>query len=159
MVSTSSGKRLSKSEKRKMQAEWGKKSAEVRGLGFGGRQNFLLPVQWNTEEHETASNKWTVVVLPGKTKHHNFKKVKETLQERSMDLCFFNSFGSSQSEGEHSDFEPSDEKSKLSLKGERCREMEDVEQRLFVCESSQVMKFVEDINKTSTCSTLNCDGR
>lgn len=155
MASTSGGKRLSKKEKRKLQSERGKKSTEVRGLGFGARQDFVLPAQWNTEEHETASKKRTVLVSPGKTKYHHLTKVRETLRERSMDLCFLNSSESSQSEGDHSDFEPYDKKSK----GKGCGKTENVERRLFVCESTQVTKFVEDINKTSRCSTLHCKGK
>ena len=154
MASTSgSKKRLTKTEKKKIQSERGKKSADSRGLGFGSRQRFVLPAQWSTEECETASKKRTVVVSPEKTKYHNFKKLKQTLEERNMDLCF-DSSGTSQSEGEHSDFEPFNE-----TKGKKCRETKDVERRLFVCESSQVTKFVEDINKTSHCSTLNCNGK
>ena len=75
MASTSGGKRLSKKAKRTLQSERGKKSAEVRGLGFGARQDFVLPTQWNTEEHETTSKKRTVVVSPGKTKYHHLIKV------------------------------------------------------------------------------------
>ena len=71
-----------------------------------------------------------------------------------MDLCFLNSSESSQ-RSTHSDFEPFDKK----LKGKGCRKTENVEQRLFVCESIQVTKYVEDINKTSHCSTLNCKGK
>ena len=104
----------------------GKKSAESRGLGFGSRQDFVLPAEWNTEEHETATKPRTVVFSPGKSKYHSIEKVRETLQERKMDLCFMNSSESSQSEGDHSDFEPFGEKIKFHLKGKGCREVENV---------------------------------
>ena len=38
------------------------------------------------------------------------------------------------------------------------KEKLDVERRLFVCETTQLTDFVEKINKTSCCSTPDCDG-
>ena len=34
----------------------------------------------------------------------------------------------------------------------------EVERQFAVCESTQITSFVEDINKTSLCSTPNCNG-
>ena len=157
MASTSGGKRLSKREKKKLQAERGKKGAVVRGVGFGSRQEFVLPAKWTTEERETSSKKRKIILSPGKKKYHNFQHVKYTIKERGLDLCFLNSSESSQSEGEASGCEENLKKLELATKKVK-KEALPVERRLFVCESTQLTKFVDGINETSKCATSECNG-
>ena len=157
MASRSGGKRLSKQEMKKLQAERGKKGAVARGLGFGSRQEFVLPAQWTTEEHETSSKRRKIILSPGKNKYHNFQHVKDTIKERGLDLCFLNSSESSQSEGEASGCEENSTKLKLATEKMK-KEALPVERRLFVCESTQLTKFVDGINETSKCATSECNG-
>lgn len=64
-----------------MQSERGKKSAEVRGLGFGSRKDFVLQAEWKTEETDSGTRK--MIVSPGKTKYRSFKKVKQTIDNEN----------------------------------------------------------------------------
>lgn len=62
---------------------------------------------------------------------------------------------SSQSEKEHSDYKPSGCKKEMSSKGKK--EIMDVKQHFFLCESSQVKKLIKDTNESSSCATSNCN--
>lgn len=154
MALTSRRKRLSKREKKKMLSEKGKKGAQARGLGFFSRQNFELPALWTTEECETASKKRKVIVSPGKTRYPNPQKAKGILKKSNLTMCFQRSSEPSQREGEQSDLESHAKDMKSSSKHVALK----VEPRLFVSETSQLMKLVDDINNTSKCATENCNG-
>lgn len=75
-----------------------------------------------------------------------------------MENCI-NELSMSSGEGD-SEYEPldivSDEETAVPEK-KQCQEVA-IEQRLFVCETSQLMKFVDQFNNTSQCSTANCHG-
>lgn len=128
-------------------SEKGKKSGKARGTGTLSRQNFTTPAQWETNIRTGDTRELVDYYSPGKTKYRTQKAVEEQLSSRNMELCFDEAEGTSQqvSEDDSDEYCPSDECVK-------------VEQRLFVCESTQVTKFVDEINKTSRCSTKECDG-
>ncbi|KAL9972354.1 hypothetical protein ACROYT_G018639 [Oculina patagonica] len=150
MASTARRKRQSKKEKKKMFSEKGKKGAQTRGLGLFSRQK--LPALWTTEECETASRKRKVIVSPGKTRYPNPQKAKETLKKRNLTSQI--SSETSQIEGEQSDLESHAKGMNSPFKNEALK----IEPSLFVCETSQLMKLVDDINRTSKCATENCNG-
>ena len=72
------------------------------------------------------------------------------MKEQGMDLCFDNKSeaGSSSSSGQRS----SDE-----CEGSQATDEVQAENRFLVCESSQIMKRIRDINATSKCATLGCN--
>ena len=133
--------------------EIGRQGAEARGSGVGSRQDFVLPAKWYTEKHEYASHETITFISPGKTRYHSSGKVKEILNERGMDLCL-NASSESSNDESHSDSEDSQAK---RFKEERILPV--VEHQLLVCESTQVSAFVNSINKTSRCFTVNCHGK
>ena len=92
---------------------------------------------------------------PGKTKYRSAPEVEKVLRERGMRLCFQDE--SSESDGYHATESDNEEKLPSTSKVLKNSHHE-VEQRLCVCESTQICKFVEDINKSSRCSTEECDG-
>ena len=65
-------------------------------------------------------------------------------------------FSSEEDGADESDFAPSPEKVRRT--GKDPRRGEEIEQRLFVCDSSQIARFVDDINSSSKCSTAKCNG-
>ena len=170
---SSKKRKLSKIEKKKMMAEKGKKSAESRGKGISSRQEFVLPAKWESEVKQGKTRQIVEYYSPGKTKYRTQSEVKNVLHQRGMALCFNESespseeLSSSESDVydpdkdlEHEGALPSTSKAACkSTDREKClAQQADVEQRLFVCESSQVCKFVDDINRTSRCSTEECNG-
>lgn len=98
---------------------------------------------------------WTTYYSPGKTKYRSAPEVEKVLHERGMRLCFQDE--SSESDGYHATESDNEEKLPSTSKVLKNSHHE-VEQRLCVCESTQICKFVEDINKSSRCSTEECDG-
>lgn len=146
-------------------SEKGKKSAESRGKGVLSREEFELPAKWERDIRQGETREIVDYYSPGKTKYSTQTEVKKVLRQRGMKLCFDES--NSPSEDDHSnesdtydpneemDCEPSTSQTTVTKK---CKQLE-VEQRLFVCESTQVCKFVDDINKTSRCSTAECNGK
>ena len=95
--------------------------------------------------------------------------VKEALKSRKMDACLREKLSSdSQDEGktDNSDYLLSDEELREKLQVVECDSEDDktargqdMERRLFVCESSQLMDLVQQINDTSKSSTANCNGK
>lgn len=145
-------------------SEKGKKSASARGKGTCSRQEFILPAQWETETRQGETRAIVDYYSPGKTKYRNAPEVKKVLRERGMHLCFDNDedrpeqVSSSESDGYHPR-DDSDHEENTSLPSTKViKNPHEVEQRLCVCESSQICKFVEDINKSSRCSTEECNG-
>ena len=93
---------------------------------------------------------------PGKTKYNTRRKVSKTLAARNLD-CFHNKSTTEEEEDtEGSDFNPSDDEKKPEPSCKRIGVA--VERRFFVCESTQLMDMVEQINSMSRCSTPDCNG-
>ena len=161
-------KRLSKREKAKLLTERGKKAAEARGTGVGSRRKFVLAANWREEEYETGDRergvrKCVSFVSPGKTKYWNQKEVEKQMVSRNLTDCFYEKPASSEegnTGGDDSEYLPSSEKEKDEKHKFVAYQSVglEVERRLFVCESTQIMDMVEQINVTSKCSTLECHG-
>jgi len=161
MASRDKKKKLSKSERKKSYQDKGKKGAEARGLGAGSRIDFSLPAQWTTEIASYDHHDAVKYISPGKTKYHSTKTVKETLAKRKMDFCLDYSSESSGNEVDHkdADFEPDQSpKRQKMVHEEPLQNPLKVERQLCVCESSQIICLIEDVNKTSCCSTPDCNG-
>ena len=78
-----------------------------------------------------------------------------------MNFYLDESSGSSGNEAYNKDpdFEPDPSPKRLKMVcKEPLQNPLQVEQQLCVCESSQIIRLVEDINKTSCCSTPDCNG-
>lgn len=101
----------------------------------------------------------------------------QTLVARNLEACFNASLASSEhSESEGSEFLPdmdlSDtEKPGCSKSGKAESDDDsstvpqpkkwkiDIERRFFVSETTQLLDFIEQVNRTSCCSTPNCRGK
>lgn len=155
MASNEAKRKLTKSEKTQLLSERGRSGAEARGCGVGSRQDFVLPAQWETEDHVYPSHvAKKIVISPGKTRYHSMKKVNETLKKRKMDLCISDASASSEEESISDVCSSEDEMS------ESVEIVEPVVQRqLCVGESSQITAFVDDVNRCSKCSTVDCNGK
>ena len=101
----------------------------------------------------------------------------QTLAARNLEACFHASSASSKrSESEGSEFFPemelsdnekadcsksskaeSDEDSSAEPQPKKCKT--DIERRFFVSESTQLLDFVEQVNRTSCCSKPDCRGK
>ena len=77
MASQDKKKKLSKSEKKKLYQDGGKKGAEARGLGTGSRIDFSLPAQWTTEVTSYDHHDVVKYISPGKTMYHTSTKVRD----------------------------------------------------------------------------------
>lgn len=101
-------KKLSKSEKKKLYQDRGKKGAEGGGIGTGSRIDFSLPAQWTTEITSYDHHDAVKYISPGKTMYHTSTKVKETLAKRKMDFCLDKSSESlgNETDNKDPDFEP-----------------------------------------------------
>ena len=92
------------------------------------------------------------------------KAVKESLEERDMQEFLHendrNCFSSDETKSEVSEFRPSSEDEQMDKFEVQADKMgEEMEHRLFVCESTQLMEMVQQINETSKCGTANCNGK
>ena len=54
---------------------------------------------------------------------------------------------------------PSSEGEEMEESQMKLRKGEEMERQLFVCELSQLMALVQQINDTSKCSTSDCNGK
>ena len=97
---------------------------------------------------EFLSNQAMVFVSPGKTRY-NKKQADAVLKERGMDLCFHKAAASSSSS----------ESSFNDCVASHADDEVEVENHFLVCESSQVMKLIHEINATSQCATPGCNGK
>ena len=154
-MASNEGKKLSKSQRKKLMSDRGKMGAEKRGVGIGSRQDFVLPAQWRMETREYASHHAAKIISPGKTRYHKMGDVKKQLRERSMTLCVQSSSASSTEDSE-SEFELSPVKRAKPEVQEN--ETRPIDRQMFVAESTQVTAFVDDVNRTSYCSTQDCSG-
>ena len=174
-------KTVSKAEFKRIASQKGKKSVEKQGRGAGSRKSFTLPAKWSEKHTEEDGKTRVKFVCPGKTEYKTEKSVVETLVARSLEACFnICSASSEDTASEGSEFNPdmSDAEkpgcSKTSTPTSRKVEREaegytsqpvakkmkkDVERRLFVTESSQLMDFVEQVNRMLCCSTPDCPGK
>ena len=178
-------RKLSSAEKRKIKSEAGKKSAQKRGIGVGSRKKFILPANWKEKTSKTKKKR-LLFESPGKTIYRTQNRVEEELRARNLTACLpcdtVSSQSSSQSEYLPSDFENMEESMTLSV-CERCEncscrtgtsasntdtvvpssdkflKVEEIEQRLFICESTQIGDLIEQINATSKCCTKDCHGK
>ena len=158
MASESKRKRLSKADLKRLQAEKSKKAVEKRGRGLGSRQDFVLPAKWETEVREFATNTSLTYISPGKTCYGKQQEVKKVLGERGMELCFVRDESDGTDEGASSSEEYCSDFAKAGTSTSTAKTTSEVERRLFVCESTQITKLIEDINRTSKCSTPDCSG-
>ena len=155
MASRPKKKKLSSSEKRKMQQEKGKSGAQKRGLGVSGILDFELPANWRTEEVSSTSKKSLHFISPGKNRYRSQASAKAAIKERGMNLCWNEASDDPEdSQDSQSDFEGSPKKIVSKVKSGQ-----QIEHRMFVCQSSQFEKLIDDINKTSKCSTQDCNGK
>ena len=170
-------KKIGKVTLKKIASRKGKKSAEKRGKEAGSRKSFSLPAKWSEEHTKTDGKTRLKFVSPGKSEYSSEKAVAQTLAARNLEACFNASSASSEhSESEGSEFFPDmelsdnekagcsksskakgDEDSSAELQPKKCKT--DIEPRFFVSESRQLLDFVEQVNRTSCCSTPDCRGK
>lgn len=149
-------KKLSKAEKKKQAINRGKASSHAQGEGSGSRKKFVLRAKWS--EFQQGSRKQLQFSSPGKTVYKSPNDAKEALKAKGMENCFNELASSSMSSEGGSEYEPfsTDEEQDMAKKKQFKKVA--LEQRLFVCKSSQLMKFVDQINESSRCSISNCHG-
>ena len=133
--------------------ERGKKGAEKRGKGVGSRQTFKLLAKWKEEEYECRNKTRLHFSSPGKTKYKTQKAVKETLVIRGMEKRLHDHLASAssseESQTEDPELMPSSESEETKESQMKLRKGEEMERRLFVCETSQLMALDQQINDTS----------
>lgn len=145
-------RKVSKREKKERMSGKGKKSAESRGKGVLSREDFELPAKWEWVIRQGETREVVNYYSPGKTKYCTQAKVKKVLHQRGMKLCLDES--DSPLEDNHSNdgdpYNPNEEmdcetSTSQTTETKKCKQLK-VEQRLLVCESTQLCKFVDDIN-------------
>ena len=160
MVPPRKKRKVSSAAKKKLASERGEKSASKQGKGVGSRKSFTLPAKWREELYKRGKKTRLQFSSPGKTKYKTQKAVTETLEARDMRDCIHESLSSGMSsedtKSEESEFLPSCEEDDFELPVKIGEEME---RRLFVCESTQLMDMVDQINQTCKCSTSDCNGK
>ena len=150
-------RKLSKKERKIMMSEKGKKSAKIQGIGVMSRQGFTLPSLWKSEIRQGETRDVVEYYSPGKTKYRTQADVSDQLRSRKMELCFAEVEETSPmtSDDSSNEYQPGDEPRGSTLVSNKGME---VERRLVVCESTQITRLVDDINKTSRCSSNGCNG-
>ena len=163
-------RKVSVAKKKLLAKERGRKSSEKRGLGLGSRKNFKsLPANWRESVYQRGSKKQLQFSSPGKTVYKTQSAVAKAMESRGMKACFADGVLSSDSQEEvktdESEYLPTDEECEQNLvhdhEGDESMTIkgEEMEHRLFVSESTQLMDFVQQINETSKCFTPNCNGK
>ena len=159
-------KKLSKKAKKKLMEERSKKAMEKRGLGISGRRKFALAANWREEEYKSGDQTRVRFISPGKTKYKTQKSAGEALVKRNLSNCFREKSTTSEDGNteDYSDYigDSCNEKEKKNLPcGSEQSETKgvEVERRLFVCESTQLMDLIHQINSSSKCSTPDCNGK
>lgn len=155
MARTKKRRKLSSGQKKQLAVERGQKSANKMGKGAGSRLSFTLPAKWQQETYQRGKKTRVQFSSPGKTRYKTQKVVKETLQLRQMKECLQEESSSCLSS---EDMSTDESDSMLSNDNEPSVE-EIMERRLFICESTQLMDLVQQINSTSRCSTIDCNGK
>lgn len=150
-------KKATRKKLRNLAIKRGRKSAFKRGRGLGSRKEFNLPAMWQEIPYESGNKSRVKFTSPGKSVYRAQNTVKKRLLELGMTACLDESSENTTSTEEGSTF--------LSLDEEECKdEVVDInavnkEERLFVCQSSQLMDLVDQVNITSRCNTANCEGK
>lgn len=160
-------KRLSKADWKKLRKQRGAKSAEVRGLGAGSRKKFTLPAKWRQLVFTNGGRKRVEFESPGKTIYKTQKEVEKTLVKRNMKECLDDRSSTEESipqdESSEWECEPADDEKGVQKLSKTLTsddtETNSLERRFFVCESTQLMDLVHQVNKTSQCSTKDCNGK
>lgn len=146
-------RKLNKRELFNQLKEKGKRGSVARGKGVGSQQEFVLPANWKEELVEDSSGHQKLNYRsPGKSLYRPQKSVKEEFLNRNLKYCLNNP---PYTESTDSDF---DIENKTKVQNSSVVSV-DVEPRLFVCQSSQIVDFVEQINITSKCAIPNCEGK
>lgn len=100
---------------------------------------------------------------PGKMKYKTQKAVKKTLVIKGMEKCLRDSLASAssseESQTEDPEFMPSNKGEETKESQMNLRKGEEMERRLFVCESSPLIALVQQINDTSKYCTSDCNGK
>ena len=156
-------KKLSKSAKKKIFKELTLSGNKARGSGVGGRKNFVLPARWETQHVEQTDGKVREQYLsPGKTLYKTQKGVESTFETRDKKGCLPLENNSTSSDNDEidkdPDFDVSTETDNKSRNMESESEPEEMENRMFVCQTPQLLDFIEQINRTSQCATPGCKG-
>lgn len=161
-------KKMSKKDRKKMMEERSKKALETRGLGVSGRRKFALGANWREEEYKSGDRTRVRFVSPGKTKYNTQKAAGKALVSRNLSKCFYEKSTTSEEGNTASDsdynMDSCNEKEKKNMPcGSEQSQTEttglEVERRLFVCESTQLMDLIHQINSSSKCSTPDCNGK
>lgn len=172
-------KKLSKGKLKRIASKWGKTSAEKQGKGAGSRKKFSLPAKWKEDHTEKDGKMHLKFVSPGKTEYASENSVAKTLTARNLEACFNASSASSEDTGsEQSEYLPDIDQEETGCSTDICTKNQkrknedeplsqppakksklDIERRLFVGESTQIMDFVEQVNETCCCSTPDCTGK
>ncbi|XP_028513659.1 uncharacterized protein LOC110234965 isoform X2 [Exaiptasia diaphana] len=159
-MAPSKKKKKTKQELKLLAIARGKKAAQKRGKGVGSRLEMTLPSKWRHSTYKRGSEVRMKFTSPGKTVYKQHSEVKKTLKERDMSDCINEEIfasSSSSSEPDTDEFRGSSEESDHEQQGDDnlCVKME---RRLFVCETTQLMDLVDQINQTSRCCTIDCNG-
>lgn len=103
---------------------------------------------------------------PGKSVYKSQKEVERVLVSRNLKDCLnetcTTSEESSQDESAGSKYIPTDEETSKVVEScdAKCEKQSKlIERRFFVCETTQLMDLVNQINETSKCSTKDCNGK
>ena len=133
-----------------------KKSAKTQGIGVRSRQGFTLPSLWKSEIRQGETRE-VEYYSPKKTKYRTQADVRDQLRSRKMELCFDEKEETSPMtlDDSNNEYQPGDKPGGSTLVSNKGME---VERRLVVCESTQITRLVDDINKTSRCSSNGCNG-
>jgi len=135
-------KKLTKSQKRKLLHDKGRKGNEARGWGVGGRRNFELPALWHSEISDENRERF---VSPGKTVYTTQKSVEATFATRDLKNCLtFNEATSSESDdtAKDPDFSTnSDEEPSMPINGYQISDFLGNEVEKFISGSGKIKDF------------------
>ena len=92
--------------------------------------------------------------------------MEKALVSRNLNDCFNNDSETSEEKNvgdDDSDYMPSSEENTCAPMVKSYKyineDIQNMERRLFVCESTEVLDLVHQINQMSKCSTKDCNGR
>lgn len=150
-------RRLSKANWKKLKKEKGEQSAKKRGTGTGSRKTFSLPARWKEVTYKSGGRTRLQFESPGKTSYKTQKQVEAVLASRNLQACLNDHCTSSEEDIESagSEYVPTDEEKPMCEKSTKAP----LERRFFVCESTQLLDLVHQVNATSKCSTKDCNGK
>lgn len=151
-------KKLSKSQKKELF-----KKLSSKGNGVGGGRDFELLALWQTQHVGTSDGKVREEYLsPGKTLYKTQKSAVGTFATRDRKGCL-QSYGNSTTDDDEAkdpDYSDGESAAKKVLQFES-KPMSDIEmeERMFISQTPQIMDFVDQVNKTSQCATPGCKGK